>query len=85
VTEPANQDATSLSTGDAAVDQAVAKLDELDDRDLSQHAEVYEEIHESLRAALDEAGAPNGSQPPSDSQPGASQPPRGPQPGDTDG
>jgi hypothetical protein len=63
VTEPADHDTTSLSTGDAAVDRAVARLDELDDRDLTEHAEVYEDIHESLRTALDYADPPGGDEP----------------------
>jgi hypothetical protein len=83
VTEPANQEATSSSTGDAAVDRVVTKLDELDDRELTEHAEVYEEIHESLRAALDDAGLPDGNQP-RDHQPDGYQRIDNP-PGSTDG
>jgi hypothetical protein len=50
------QDAAALSTGDRTVDQALARLGELDSRDLAQHAEVYDDIHDSFRAALDAAG-----------------------------
>ena len=42
-----------FSTGDAAVDQALSKLDELDERDLDEHADVYSDIHRSLGSVLD--------------------------------
>ena len=49
----------TLSTGDPAVDEALTRLTELDERDLSRHAEVYDDIHSSLRAALDGAASGN--------------------------
>ena len=42
-----------LSTGDPDVDTAVARLAELDDRPLDEHAEVYADIHRSLGSVLD--------------------------------
>lgn len=40
------------------VDQALALLDELDDRPVSEHVEVFDQVHRSLQdalATLDEA------------------------------
>lgn len=45
------------STGDARVDAAVARLDDLDERDLHDQAEVYDAIHRDLADVLDDAGA----------------------------
>ena len=45
----------SLSTGDLAVDEALGRLAELDERPVADHAEMYEDIHRSLRDALDGA------------------------------
>jgi len=50
---------TQLSTGDAQVDATLTRLDELDERPLDEHADVYTDIHRSLGAVLDgSAGTP---------------------------
>ena len=36
---------TPWSTGDERVDEAVARLDDLDERDVDEHADVYDTIH----------------------------------------
>jgi len=41
--------------GDPRVDDAVARLQELDERPVSEHAEVFDDIHRQLRDALEEA------------------------------
>jgi hypothetical protein len=46
----------TLSTGDATVDHALERLSELDERDLREHAALYDDIHQELRRALDAAG-----------------------------
>lgn len=43
------------SSGDARVDGAVERLVELADRPVSDHVEVFDDIHGRLRAALEEA------------------------------
>ena len=43
----------AFSTGDADVDQALGKLEELDERPLDEHADVYADIHRSLGSVLD--------------------------------
>ena len=42
-----------FSTGDADVDLALGKLEELDQRPLDEHADVYADIHRSLGSVLD--------------------------------
>jgi hypothetical protein len=42
-----------VRTGDARVDTVLASLDGLDDRPVSEHAVVFEQAHEQLRAALE--------------------------------
>jgi hypothetical protein len=42
-----------FSTGDFEVDQALTKLDNLDERPLDEHADVYADIHRSLGSVLD--------------------------------
>ena len=42
-------------TGDPRVDDAVARLADLDDRDLDEHADVYDTIHSDLADVLDDA------------------------------
>lgn len=51
--------AASFSTGDAEVDQALAHLDDLDERPLDEHTAVYAEIHRSLGSVL-EGGSSQG-------------------------
>ena len=56
-------DTESWSTGDVRVDEAVARLDDLDERDVDEHADVYDTVHGDLAAVLDDAGSagPSGS------------------------
>ena len=53
--ESVDRDVATLSTGDATVDHALERLSELDERDLRDHAAVYDDIHQELRRALDAA------------------------------
>ncbi|MFY9915160.1 MAG: hypothetical protein WAK18_10860 [Nocardioidaceae bacterium] len=46
------------STGDTRVDDAVARLEGLDERDLNEHVEVYDSVHRDLADVLDDAGTP---------------------------
>jgi hypothetical protein len=43
------------SFGDERVDRAVERLAELDERAVSDHVEVFDDIHGRLREALEEA------------------------------
>lgn len=45
------------SLGDARVDGAVARLEELSERPVSEHVEVFDDIHARLRDALGETAA----------------------------
>lgn len=49
VHEPADE---LLHTGVTAVDEALATLDGLGERPVSEHAEVFEAVHGQLRRAL---------------------------------
>lgn len=42
------------------IDETMARLDDLRDRPVSEHAEVYADVHERLQAALVEADAEHG-------------------------
>lgn len=58
-TVPAPDDDASTSEptesfGDERVDEAVAGLSGLDQRDVHDHPEQYERAHDTLRAALDD-------------------------------
>ena len=46
-------DAEQVRTGDERVDAVLASLDGLDDRPVREHAAVFEQAHEQLRAALE--------------------------------
>jgi hypothetical protein len=46
---------TPWSTGDERVDEAVSRLDDLDQRDVDEHADVYDTIHGDLADVLDDA------------------------------
>ena len=46
-------EAEQVRTGDARVAGVLASLDSLDDRPVSEHAAVFEQAHEQLRAALE--------------------------------
>ena len=43
----------TLRTGDPRVDEVLASLDGLADLPVTEHAAVFERVHERLRAALD--------------------------------
>jgi len=45
--------ADEVRTGDGRVDDVLASLAELDERPVREHAAVFEQAHERLRAALD--------------------------------
>jgi hypothetical protein len=51
-------DESQLSTGDPQVDAALARLAELDERPLDEHADVYADIHQSLGGVLDGSAGP---------------------------
>ena len=42
------------SSGDERVDDALGRLDELESADVSAHAGIYDEVHRSLAAVLDD-------------------------------
>jgi hypothetical protein len=46
-------DTGPTGTGHVAVDAALRRLDALDQLPLEQHAEVFDEIHRALAAALE--------------------------------
>ncbi len=50
-----NQRPEQQSFGDERVDRAVERLAELDERAVSDHVEVFDDIHGRLREALEEA------------------------------
>lgn len=50
-------DLAELSTGEAQVDAAVARLAELDERDVDEHADVFDDIHRTLGKVLDGSGS----------------------------
>lgn len=43
------------STGDQLVDSAVARLAQLDDLEVDEHGQIYDEIHASLNDVLNES------------------------------
>jgi hypothetical protein len=45
--------ADDFSTGDAEVDAALERLDELDGKPVDEHAAVYDDVHRRLGAVLD--------------------------------
>ena len=49
-----------LPTGDARVDAALERLQELDQVTIDEHAEVFSDIHARLSAALADAGSGDG-------------------------
>ena len=46
-----------MSTPDARVDAAVARLDELADLPVTDHAEIYADIHDRISGALSDVHA----------------------------
>ena len=59
VEEPPVEDAEvptdDTGFGDPRVDDAVARLQQLSDRPVGEHAEIFDDIHRRLREALEEA------------------------------
>lgn len=53
-----------VSLGDPRVDAAVSSLRDLEQRDVDEHAAVYERAHEALREALDDESRPSANAPP---------------------
>lgn len=49
--------ATEESTGLASVDSVVQAVEELEDRPVDEHVAVFEDAHDQLRRALDDAPA----------------------------
>lgn len=62
--DPAYEDPASQSTdeegGHPLVEETMARLDELRDKPVSEHGEVYADLHERLQTALVEADAEQG-------------------------
>jgi hypothetical protein len=54
---------SSLSTGDAALDAALDRLDELDESDLERHVEIYDDLPGALGAVLDGTSSGAAAQP----------------------
>lgn len=50
-------------TGHPAVDEVLRSLQQLEDRPVDEHVEVFERAHEQLRQALNDAGNQPGDQP----------------------
>lgn len=65
---------TAAGTGNGAVDAALSRLDELDQRETSEHVEVYEDVHRVLHETLTEGTGESGSRQgqPRPAHPGAS-------------
>ncbi|HET7327045.1 MAG TPA: hypothetical protein VFJ14_07120 [Nocardioidaceae bacterium] len=49
--------ADAASFGDPRVDAAVARTDGLDQRPVGEHVDVFDDVHRSLRDALDDPGS----------------------------
>jgi hypothetical protein len=60
VTEPDYDTEPEPEAGHPLVEETMARLDDLRDRPVSEHAEVYADIHERLQSALVEADAEHG-------------------------
>lgn len=58
MTAPSDEPA---SVGNKRVDAAIERLRELDTAPVESHSQIYEDVHEELRAALAAAGAEGGS------------------------
>lgn len=46
------------ASGDARVDAALARLDDIDEAPVHEHAEIFADIHTRLTSALADATAP---------------------------
>lgn len=60
---PAAGATPAVHTGDPAIDDALDRLDTLDERDVEEHPAVFEHVHRVLRDAL------SGARPPQDQRP----------------
>jgi len=49
----ADAEPTAVRTGDGAVDEVIAAVEQLEQRPLEEHVGVFEAAHEQLRRALD--------------------------------
>jgi hypothetical protein len=54
--EPGAERPEVPTTGHAAIDEALERLDRIDDLDISQHPEEFDAIHGVLRESLANAG-----------------------------
>jgi hypothetical protein len=48
---------TAPAIGDRRVDDALGRLDDLDGADVCAHVDIYDEVHRSLAAVLDDPAA----------------------------
>ncbi|RAY13862.1 hypothetical protein DPM19_16255 [Actinomadura craniellae] len=58
---PADRSASRESSGDARVDAALGRLDELAGRPVAEHVEIFEDVHQRLQDVLvsaDQEGEP---------------------------
>ncbi|MGH3385391.1 MAG: hypothetical protein ACRDO1_12480 [Nocardioidaceae bacterium] len=55
MTESTPEPQPTDSFGDARIDDAVARTDGLDERPVSEHVEVYDDVHQRFREALSDA------------------------------
>ncbi|MDQ3155807.1 MAG: hypothetical protein M3Q98_03660 [Actinomycetota bacterium] len=53
---PDNGPSEPASTGHGGIDEAIARLDRLDELPVDAHPEIFDEIHTGLRDALANAG-----------------------------
>jgi hypothetical protein len=58
--DPAYEDPASEESGHPLVEETMARLDELREKPVSEHGEVYADLHERLQTALVEADAEQG-------------------------
>lgn len=56
---PVSTGESTAAAHDARVEAALARLDDLDDAPVHEHAEIYSDIHARLTAALADATAPS--------------------------
>ncbi|TCC02434.1 hypothetical protein [Kribbella soli] len=58
--DPASEPSTQEEGGHPLVEETMARLDELREKPVSEHGEVYADLHERLQTALVEADADQG-------------------------
>lgn len=54
VNDAEGDDRHAPPAGNATVDEAVSRLDELESEDVAAHPEIYDDIHRALAAVLDD-------------------------------